>query len=752
MWDCAVIGCPNSRFNAQKTRPRISFHVFPHPVRESNRFRRWLVLINNPRLFRLDPLNVFKSVRVCRRHFGADCFNGVCRNLLPTAIPTLNLPEVRPVALVQPMDAVGDELERLLRDERRQQLKRHGAVEPPFDSELDESGKRQKIGITLLSADVEDVECNLGDRFIDRIIAFDAEEVYDDGSLASESRITSVCGGSYGLTSFSGMVMKASELDTLNQVEILNEPPETLLNDSPPLGDCSPISNEKSCEQLVYDLVSEASDEGQETEQQIQVKETSVAKKESKTSEADDAIKWTAVQTFSKAPLNEEFFQKCRTDFYDCPKNVLAQNVCTRIDPFDACLSRKSLENTQHVFTYKIENEGKPLTNQKSSGRCWLFAALNCIRIPFIKQYNLDEFEFSQAYLFYWDKIERANYFLNNVVDTAKRGEAVDGRLVSFLLSDPTCDGGQWDMLVNLINKHGLMPKKCFPESYSCEASTRMNSVVKSKLREYAKDLRKLIDNGATDDEVKERMKKQMNEVYNIVGICLGIPPEKFTWEYYDKSKKYLNIGPIRPIDFYEKYVKPYFNVDDKVCLVTDPRSSNLYGRSYTVDCLGNVVGGRPVLYNNQPVELLLDLVTKALKFGEPVWFGCEVNKRFAGKQGIEDLDVHDFKLVFGVDIQTTMDKADRLLYGESMMTHAMVFTGVSVDPNSQKPTKFRVENSWGEDRGEKGYLIMTAEWFKEFVFEVVVDRSIVSQDVLDVFDLPPIVLPAWDPMGTLAK
>ncbi|XP_053667880.1 bleomycin hydrolase [Anopheles marshallii] len=751
MWDCAVIGCPNGRFNAQKSLGRVSFHVFPHPVRESNRFRRWLALINNPRLLRMNPLSVFKSARVCRRHFGPDCFNGACRNLLPIAIPTLYLPEVRPVALVQPMDAVGDELERLLREERRQQLKRHGAVETPFEDETNEGGKRPRIGVTLMSSDVDEADCSIGDRFFDRIIAFDVEEEYDERSLVSDSRISSVCHGSYGLTSFTGLVMSTAELDTLKQVEILNEPPETLLNDSPsPPDDRSRVPIEKGYEQLVREFASEASND--EQEQQIQRKEDMVTNSEVKSLQDDDSTQKIDMQEFPKAPLNEEFFQKCRTDFYDCPKNVLAQNVCTRIDPFDACLSRKSLENTQHVFTYKIENEGKPLTNQKSSGRCWLFAALNCIRIPFIKQYNLDEFEFSQAYLFYWDKIERANYFLNNVVDTAKRGEAVDGRLVSFLLSDPTCDGGQWDMLVNLINKHGLMPKKCFPESYSCEASTRMNSVVKSKLREYAKDLRKLIDNGATDDEVKDRVKKQMNEVYNIVGICLGIPPEKFTWEYYDKSKKYLNIGPIRPIDFYEKYVKPYFNVDDKVCLVTDPRTSNHYGRSYTVDCLGNVVGGRPVLYNNQPVELLLDLVTKALKFGEPVWFGCEVNKRFAGKQGIEDLDVHDFKLVFGVDIQTTMDKADRLLYGESMMTHAMVFTGVSVDPNSQKPTKFRVENSWGEDRGEKGYLIMTAEWFKEFVFEVVVDRSIVSQDVLDVFDLPPIVLPAWDPMGTLAK
>lgn len=181
-------------------------------------------------------------------------------------------------------------------------------------------------------------------------------------------------------------------------------------------------------------------------------------------------------------PITQEQLKKWRDNFYSEPKNLLAQNVCSRVDPFDVCLSRKALETTNHVFNYKVETEGKPVTNQRSSGRCWLFAALNCIRLPFMKNYNLDEFEFSQAFLFYWDKIERCNYFLNNIVKTAQRGEKVDGRLVSFLLLDPTSDGGQWDMLVNLIVKHGLMPKKCFPESFSCESSIRLNAILKSKV------------------------------------------------------------------------------------------------------------------------------------------------------------------------------------------------------------------------------------------------------------------------------
>ncbi|KRT81702.1 Peptidase, partial [Oryctes borbonicus] len=359
-----------------------------------------------------------------------------------------------------------------------------------------------------------------------------------------------------------------------------------------------------------------------------------------------------------KRPRNiilKELVEKLRTHFYEDKKNILAQNICSRSDPFDVCLSRKQLEETQHVFNYKVEPEGKPMTNQKNSGRCWIFAALNVMRLPFIKSLNLEDFEFSQGYLFFWDKIERCNFFLNNVVEVARRNEAVDGRLMSFLLHDPTCDGGQWDMLVNLVNKHGLMPKKCFPESFSCESSTRMNQILKSKLREYAKALRDLISSGGSDGDVQTLIEQQMQNIFRVVGICLGIPNERFTWSYYDKNKSFHSIGPITPLEFYEKHVKHLYNVDDKVCLVTDPRPANEYGKAYTVDCLGNVVGGRKCIYNNQRVETLLELTAQSIKEGDAVWFGCEVGKRFAGKQGIQDLDIHDFPLVFGIDIQTTM-------------------------------------------------------------------------------------------------
>jgi len=486
--------------------------------------------------------------------------------------------------------------------------------------------------------------------------------------------------------------------------------------------------------------------------------------------------------------LTSEVLDEFRSTFDASPKNQLCQNVVTKQDPLEACLRRKVLETTNHVYTHKTE-EVKPVTNQKSSGRCWIFACLNAMRIPFIKAKNLDDFEFSQNYLFFWDKIERSNYFLNTIADSYRRSpkEDVGGRLVDFLLfssDQPISDGGQWDMVVNLVEKHGLMPKKCFPEAYSCESSGRMNAILRSKLREFARDIHLHIDSVGPDDDasVKALIKEQMKTIFRIVSICLGIPPKSFTWEYTDKSKKYQKVSNVTPQEFYNEHVKPVFDAAEKVCLVTDPRPSNPTGKPYTVDCLGNVVDGRPTVYNNQPVETLVEIAAKSIKAGEPVWFGCQVGKHMASKQGILDLEAHDYQLVFDTQVNLNMTKAQRLIYGLSCMNHAMVLTGVSivdekgeavtngesaggdnscgeesaagevVPPIGGKVTKWRIENSWGEERNEKGYLTMTNDWFHEFVFEIVVDKKFCSQEVLDVFKQEPVVLPAWDPMGALAK
>ncbi|XP_071789805.1 bleomycin hydrolase-like [Asterias amurensis] len=455
------------------------------------------------------------------------------------------------------------------------------------------------------------------------------------------------------------------------------------------------------------------------------------------------------------AELTAAKVEAFKAEFNSDPKNKLAQNVAYKFDPLEVCVDSSIVQETQHAFQHKIA-DCKPISNQKNSGRCWIFACLNVMRNPFMKKVNIEDFEFSQSYLFFWDKVERMNYFLHTFVEVFRRGEPVEGRLVSFLLSDPTCDGGQWDMLTNLIEKYGVIPRKCFAESHTSCASRRMNLTLKSKVRGYAKQLQEMVQNKASDEEINKEITKMVAEVYRICSICLGTPPSTITWEYHDKNKAYHKVGPIAPKAFYEEYVKPVFNLQDKICIVNDPRPNNGYGKAYTVEYLSNMVEGRKTVYNNQPIELLKKVSLEMIKSGEPVWFGCDVGKHFTGKTGLLDLKAVNYDLVFGVTLPA-LDKANRLIFGESLMTHAMVLTGVSTeektegDSETSQTTKWRIENSWGEERGDKGYLLMTDDWFSEFVYEVVVDKKFLSQEIMDVLQQDPVVLPAWDPMGSLA-
>ncbi|XP_070399902.1 bleomycin hydrolase isoform X3 [Nothobranchius furzeri] len=347
-------------------------------------------------------------------------------------------------------------------------------------------------------------------------------------------------------------------------------------------------------------------------------------------------------------------------------------------------------------------------------------------------------------------QIERCYYFLHACVETAQRNEPVDGRLVQFLLSNPTNDGGQWDMLVNLIEKYGVIPKKCFPESHSSEASRRMNDILNNKLREYCLRLRNMVANDTIKLELNETIDNMIEEVFRVVSVCLGSPPETICWEFRDKEKNFHRMGPLTPRQFYREHVKPLYNMQDKVCLVNDPRPQNPYGKLYSVEFLGNMVDGNSTLYNNQPIQLLKKAAADSIKEGEAVWFGCDVGKHFHSKLGINDMNVFNHDLVFGVSVKN-LSKAERLIYSDSLMTHAMILTAVTDKDGKEGYEKWKVENSWGDDRGNKGYLIMTDDWFSEYVYEVVVDKNFLPSEVLDVMQQDPILLPAWDPMGALA-
>lgn len=425
------------------------------------------------------------------------------------------------------------------------------------------------------------------------------------------------------------------------------------------------------------------------------------------------------------------------------PKNILALNAVAKNGIRAVALSREVVNRTNHTYSHVIETP--EATNQKLTGRCWLFAGLNTLRLTAIEKMNLESFELSQAYPMFWDKLEKANFFLENVIET--RDEPLDGRLVMWFLSDPLPDGGQWDMFVNLIKKYGVVPKSVMPETNSSSNSRPMNALLIAKLREYAWVLREMHGQGASVEGMRQAKGEMVAEFYRMLSIHLGKPPASFFWEWRDKDKAFHRHGEITPTGFFEKYVG--VDLGEMVCLINAPTKDKPYGKLYTVQYLGNVVDGQIVRYLNVDMETLKKATADMIVDGRAVWFGCDVGKMFEREMGILDLEVHDYELVYGTDFR--LDKAGRLDYGHSRMTHAMVFTGVDLD-DSGRPIKWLVENSWGTEIGDKGYMVMTDRWFDEYLYEVMVSKKMLSPELLEVLDTEPVVLPPWDPMGALAR
>ncbi len=425
--------------------------------------------------------------------------------------------------------------------------------------------------------------------------------------------------------------------------------------------------------------------------------------------------------------------------FQSKPAYRLMQNAITET-PIDAvALNRAVVTRADHTFSVHLDDW--KVTNQKQSGRCWAFAGMNLIRVGAMQKMNLGEFEFSQNYVMFWDKFEKANWFLEAIRQTA--GRDADDRTVHYLLGRPVDDGGQWNMFVNLVRKYGLVPKVQMPETESSSSTGRMNQALLNELRQGAKTLRDLVADGASAATCQAHKKTILETVYRILSIHLGTPPSLFLWQWKDKDKTFRRDGELSPQAFAAKYIT--VALDDYVCLVHDPRHP--YGKTYTVDFLGNVVGGEPVVYLNVDIQQIKAITQQTLEDGEPVWMGCDVGKQMSNKFGLWDRNLYDFEGVY--DTVYTNDKADRLRYRQTVMTHAMLFTGVDVVDGS--PRRWRVENSWGDKRGEKGYYLMNDNWFDAYLFEIAAHRKYLPEALAQALDEPPVVLPAWDPMGSLA-
>ncbi len=432
-----------------------------------------------------------------------------------------------------------------------------------------------------------------------------------------------------------------------------------------------------------------------------------------------------------------------RTATDDKHNNIIRRAV-TKNGIHSASFDQEIANINTPIFSIDLDT-GK-VANQKQSGRCWMFAALNTMRHDIKDRFHIsDEFQLSQSYTLFWDKFEKANYFYENVLKTAT--EPLDSRRVAFLLTTPQQDGGQWDMIVSIIEKYGLVPQSIYPESKASSATTELNNTLNTLLRHDATVLRGLVAQQASKDKISNARNEMLANVYLLLSLTLGEPPVQFDFEYRDELHNFHVERQLTPQDYYQKFVS--WDLDEYISVINAPTADKPFDATYNVNMLGNVVGGRDVKHLNVDINKMKAFAISQLKDGQSVWFGVDMGPQVDRESGLMASGIFASDDLFNVD--STMTKAQRLDYGESLMTHAMVLTGVDLDENDQ-PTKWKVENSWGEKVGKKGYFTMSDDWMSEYAYQIVVKKEYLSSELVNIYDnSKPTLLSPWDPMGALA-
>lgn len=431
--------------------------------------------------------------------------------------------------------------------------------------------------------------------------------------------------------------------------------------------------------------------------------------------------------------IDAKMLEKIKNGYTNSPeqravKNALASNSIATLS-----INGDNLAMCDTHFSHRVKTKG--ITNQKSSGRCWLFTGLNVLRAKMIDRYNLSEMEFSQNYCSFYDLLEKSNLFLQAIIDT--RSLALEDRKVDWLLRHPIGDGGQFTGVSNLIMKYGIVPKEAMPETFQSNNTRHMRTILSLKLREYALALR-----AAKSDKAAAALKvEQLTEIYRILVECLGVPPTEFEWTHRNKKGEVVSVEKYTPKSFYDKFIGEDLE-GNYIMVMNDP--SREYGKVYEIEYNRHVYDGDNWLYINLPIERIREMAIASIKDNTAMYFSCDVGKYFDRKKGTLDLKNYDYESLFRTSFP--MSKSQRIQTYASGSSHAMTLIAVDLD-DAGKPRKWMVENSWGAKSGYKGNLIMTDEWFSEYMFRLVVERKYVPQDILDMLKQKPIMLEPWNPM-----
>jgi len=445
-------------------------------------------------------------------------------------------------------------------------------------------------------------------------------------------------------------------------------------------------------------------------------------------------IGWQTVNA-SEGELTARMIREFADSVESDPAMKALINAVTNNDLKDLAYNNRFHREHDALFNFKIETSG--ITDQKRSGRCWLFAGFNVMRPDVMEKFNLNSFEFSENYLFFWDKLEKANMFLEAVIETADRD--IDDREVQTLMDNPVPDGRWWNYVVDLIEKYGAVPKEIMPETRNSSNTNRMNRQLNETARVCAASLRKAYAGGADRKKLRKEKRECLSRIYRLLVLHLGPPPSDFTWRVENRDEEIFE-KEYTPLSFYREAVETdlskYVNIMD--------HAAHEYEKLYRIRYCRNMPGARDMEFINLPAERLREFARSALLNNEPVWFAADVSRGNDTENGILSSRAYDFESLTGNCGE--LSKSDRIMYGESIPGHAMVLIGMDMGEND-RINKWLVENSWGADTGNQGLWTMYDEWFEKYVFSVIVHRRHLPEGVTGLLETEPEILPAWDPM-----